>query len=129
MEIEKILKKLRYKEEIKGTILNAPKKINDEFKRKGFESKVKKDSQFTILFVQNKTEFEEHIQSTIDKIEFDSLFWLVYPKGTSKIKTDVNRDILWKLAEPYGYRPVSQVAIDSDWSAMRFRPIKEVKRK
>jgi hypothetical protein len=129
MEIEKILKKLRYKEEVKGAILNAPKEINNEFKKMGFKTSIKNKSQFTLLFVKNKSQFEELMKPTIDKIEIDSLFWLAYPKGTSKIETDVNRDILWKLAEPYGYRPVSQVAIDSDWSAMRFRPKEKVKSK
>ena len=127
MEIEKILKKMRYQNEDKGAVLNAPKEINNEFKKIGFDNNVKKNSQFTILFVKNKTEFDKLMKPTINKIEYDSMFWVAYPKGTSKIETDVNRDILWKLTEPYGLRPVSQVAIDSDWSAMRFRPIEKVK--
>jgi hypothetical protein len=127
MDIEKILKKLRYKEEVTGTLMNAPKNIGDEFKKVGFKTTIKDKSHFTLLFVKNKSEFDKLIKPTIKKIEYDSLFWLAYPKGTSKIETDVNRDILWKLAEPLGYRPVSQVAIDSDWSAMRFRPMEKVK--
>jgi hypothetical protein len=129
MDIHKLLKKLRYKEELKGTIVNAPEYISFEFNSYGFSTTLKKDSRFTILFVKNKTEFKKHIRSTIKKLEYDSLFWICYPKGTSKIETDVNRDILWEEAKPYGYRPVSQVAIDSDWSAMRFRPIEKVKGK
>ena len=129
MKIQEILKKLRHKDELKGVILNAPKSISTEFKKAGFSTTSKGKSQFTLLFVKNKSEFENHMQPTIDIIEHNSLFWLTYPKGTSKIETSVNRDILWKLAEPYGYRPVSQVAIDSDWSAMRFRPMDKVSSK
>jgi hypothetical protein len=127
MEIQGILKKLRYKPDKKGVILNAPDTVKNEFRKAGFSSTISGKSEFTILFVKNRSEFEKHFKSTTNKIVADSLFWLSYPKGTSSIATDVNRDILWKLAEPLGYRPVSQVAIDSDWSAMRFRPTEKVK--
>jgi hypothetical protein len=49
------------------------------------------------------------------------LAWAAYPKGGSKVPTDLNRDILWKLTEPLGWRPVRMVALDDTWSAMRFR--------
>ncbi len=52
----------------------------------------------------------------------DALVWLAYPKGGSKVKTDVNRDRLWKALEGSGWRPVRQVAIDATWSALRFCP-------
>lgn len=52
----------------------------------------------------------------------DSLLWIAYPKGSSQIKTDVNRDTLWKTIEPTGWRPVRQIVLDEVWSAMRFRP-------
>jgi hypothetical protein len=47
--------------------------------------------------------------------------WVLYPKGN---KTDVNRDSLWRLIAPYGLRPITQVAVDDTWSALRFRPIR-----
>ncbi len=125
MQILKLLKKLRYKEEFQGAILNAPKYISFEFNSAGFSTTQKKGSRFTILFVKNKIDFKKHMKNTIKKLEYDSLFWIAYPKGTSKIETDVNRDILWNEAKPYGFRPVAQVAIDSDWSALRFRPIED----
>jgi hypothetical protein len=50
------------------------------------------------------------------------LLWVAYPKGSSGVKTDVNRDRLWQALEPTGWRPVRQVALDETWSAMRFRP-------
>ena len=49
------------------------------------------------------------------------LTWAAYPKGGSKVPTNLNRDILWKLVEPTGWRPVRMVALDDTWSAMRFR--------
>ena len=47
--------------------------------------------------------------------------WILYPKGN---RTDVNRDSLWRMIAPYGLRPITQVAVDDTWSALRFRAIR-----
>lgn len=46
--------------------------------------------------------------------------WLVYPKGN---RISLNRDSLWRLMADYGVRPITQVAVDEVWSALRFRPL------
>jgi len=47
--------------------------------------------------------------------------WVLYPKAN---RADVNRDSLWRLIAPYGLRPVTNVAVDDTWSALRFRPLR-----
>lgn len=56
----------------------------------------------------------------------DGIFWISYPKGTSKVKTDLNRDILWKLVEKHGLEGVAMVSVEEVRSALHFRPAKEV---
>jgi hypothetical protein len=51
-----------------------------------------------------------------------SVFWVAYPKAN---RTDLNRDSLWPILGEYGMRPISQVAVDEVWSALRFRTLKE----
>ena len=43
------------------------------------------------------------------------------------MKTDINRDIIWRETQETGWRPVTQVALDETWSALRFRPTADVK--
>lgn len=50
-----------------------------------------------------------------------AILWVVYPKGG---KADINRDTLWPIVAEYGLRPITQVAVDEVWSALRFRPLK-----
>jgi hypothetical protein len=54
------------------------------------------------------------------------ILWICYPKKTGALTSDVNRDIPWTPLADAGYRPVTQVAIDDTWSALRFRPLSEV---
>jgi hypothetical protein len=49
------------------------------------------------------------------------VFWVAYPKGN---RADINRDSLWRMIAPLGLRPITQVAIDDTWSALRFRPLR-----
>jgi hypothetical protein len=75
-----------------------------------------------LLFVSSLAEAERLAPTAIGQIDVNGLLWIAYPKGGSKIKTDVNRDRLWEAIKPTGWRPVRQVALDEVWSAMRFRP-------
>jgi hypothetical protein len=52
----------------------------------------------------------------------DAILWLAYPKGSSKTyRAEFNRDGGWAVLGAAGFEPVRQVAIDADWSALRFR--------
>ena len=51
--------------------------------------------------------------------------WLLYPKGN---RIALNRDSLWRLMADYGVRPITQVAVDRVWSALRFRPLTDEER-
>ena len=54
--------------------------------------------------------------------------WYAYPKGTSKRYTcEFNRDNGWAVVGEQGFEPVRQVAIDEDWSALRFRKVSFIK--
>ena len=81
---------------------------------------------FVHLFVKDSGEFEELTQSAIAAVEYDGLLWISYPKRSSKVPTDLSRDVVWELMGDTGLRPVTQVSIDAVWSALRFRPAEQV---
>ncbi len=45
--------------------------------------------------------------------------WVSYPKGTSGMKTDLNRDIIWTYAKTVSMAATSIFSIDPTWSALR----------
>ena len=53
-----------------------------------------------------------------------AIFWIAYPKLSSKLAADLSRDIIHALAPAYGLDTVSQIAIDDDWSALRLKRVK-----
>ena len=78
-----------------------------------------------LLFVNNMAEAQALTPGAVEvvaDVKPEGVLWVAYPKGSSKVKTDVNRDTLWPVVQAHGWRPVRQIAIDEVWSALRFRP-------
>lgn len=53
--------------------------------------------------------------------------WLCYPKKSGSIPTEITRDRGWEPVHAAGFLPVTQVAVDADWSALRFRRREEIR--
>jgi hypothetical protein len=61
-------------------------------------------------------------------VTHDGVLWACFPKKSAGLRTDLDRDHGWELLAGAGLRPVTQVAIDETWSALRFRPTERVGR-
>jgi hypothetical protein len=81
---------------------------------------------FVQLFVRNSGEYERMGAAALRAVKPDGLLWICYPKKTSGAESDLDRDVVWKMLVPTGLRPVTQIAIDEVWSALRFRPSDKV---
>jgi len=128
LDISSLAKKLKIKENYATAILSAP---SDYLKlleplpagvRVDYELKKKYD--FVQYFVVWKKDFDSVVPKIKQAIKLGGLIWITYPKGTSKVPTDLNRDKLFEYLAKEGLKAVAQIAIDPVWSAMRFKPLK-----
>lgn len=77
---------------------------------------------FALAFVTRKAEIEALAGPLAERMQGDAILWFAYPKGTSKkYQCDFNRDTGWAALNALGFETVRAVAIDEDWSALRFR--------
>jgi hypothetical protein len=84
---------------------------------------------FAVSFVTRRAELDRLSKALAAKAAGDALLWFAYPKGTSKkYQCDFNRDNGWTALRKLGFDSVRQVAIDEDWSALRFRRVEFIKR-
>lgn len=79
------------------------------------------------LFVQSKADADRFAQAAIAATKPGGILWVSYPKKSAAIKTDISRDNGWEAFFAIGWRPVTQIALDETWSALRFRPTEDVK--
>ena len=128
-----LVKKLGVKPGQKMLILNAPEGYLHllEPLPEGAEVQTSAEGTFDFVqaFVYNKADVETYGGVAMRALKPGGLLWFTYPKKTSSIKTDITRDIGWEEVIKEGIRPVTQIAIDDTWSALRFRPTSEVKSK
>ncbi len=127
-------KKMNYKDQKVLHILNAPEGFQPtlEEMRQGAEVKTRLGKtgsvSFFLAFVTKLAEVENLSRAVAPLLEPGGLLWFAYPKGTSKkYKCEFNRDNGWKVLGDLGFEPVRMVAIDEDWSALRFRKAEEIK--
>ena len=131
----KVLKKLNFKAHKNCCILNAPDRfemhIHDLKALSNVDLEIKNDKNydFILLFVKTAFELEKRFQSLIGHFEGDVLLWVAYIKKSSKkYQSDIHRDApVWQVLGNEGFEGVRQVAIDEDWSALRFRHVDYIK--
>ena len=122
-----IFEKLNLRDHGEILVINAPESFQAALKDlKGVRicshlSDVKKVT-FSLAFVIKQAELDKLSKAIVGKAIGDVVLWFAYPKGTSRrIKCDFNRDTGWDTIRAFGFDSVRQVAIDDDWSALRFR--------
>jgi hypothetical protein len=77
---------------------------------------------FWLSFVTRRNEVEKLAPQIARRAKGDAIVWFAYPEGTSKKYTcDFNRDTGWASLKKLGFDTVRAVAIDEDWTALRFR--------
>ena len=73
------------------------------------------------LFVTSKNQLEIQLPGLKKMLTPRGLLWVTYPKGTSKVKTDINRDTIWRYVQTLTMTANSMISIDDTWSAMRVK--------
>lgn len=83
---------------------------------------------FVLAFAITQAELDTASRAIVRAADGDAVIWIAYPKGTSRrYRCEFNRDAGWTILGEAGFEPVRQVAIDADWSALRFRRVEFIK--
>ncbi len=129
-----LFKKLNYKGQNEIYIVNFPQEFISEVEAMKKVTLIKTDIhrseklEFLLAFVTAKAEIDKIAAVIEKKLKDDGIIWFAYPKGTSKkYKAAINRDNGWDMLGKIGLEGVRAVAIDNDWSALRFRKVDYIK--
>ena len=129
-----LFKKLNFKDHTSVLLVNAPESFQEEsraisvFTHVIFQVDGAQKQPFILAFALSQKEVDALATLFSEKTEGDAVLWIAYPKGSSKrYKCDFNRDTGWQALGTAGFEPVRQVAIDEDWSALRFRRVEFIK--
>ena len=128
-----IFKKLNLKDEVEIVVANAPQSFEAELAKLDTVRVVRDPARvrainFALAFASTQAELDKVSRSLTRKADGDAIVWIAYPKKTSRrYKCEFNRDSGWEVLGSAGFETVRMVAIDEDWSALRFRRAEYVK--
>lgn len=129
-----LFKKLNFKSQSHIVSMNSPESMTEQLKQMSqfteiiLSSKEIEKIEFVISFVTTLDQISAITQEILPKCTPETVIWFCYPKGTSKrYKCEFNRDNGWQVLGDAGYEGVRMVAIDEDWSALRFKKAEHIK--
>ena len=128
-----LFNKLNLKGQKEIVVLNAPESFEGELDAlEGVtvhrDASALKRVEFALAFVITNAQLAAAADAILPKAQGDAVVWFAYPKGTSKrYRCEFNRDNGWAPMGAAGFEGVRMVAIDEDWSALRFRRVEHIK--
>lgn len=118
-----IVEKLHLNDERNLLIQGLPSSIEKQFAKLSFAKNVtpllkNRKIDWALVFAVNENQLNSILKDVLPALHGESKLWIAYPKTTSKIASDLNRDCSWSCLTGCGYEGVAQVALDHVWSAL-----------
>ena len=123
-----LLKKMKLKPGQHAAIINAPDGYVDALQPLPEGVAVAEDLVGTFdwvqLFVRTQAELEQVLSRVRAALKPVGTLWITFPKGTSKIQTDLTRDKGWDALQALELKWINLISVDDIWSAFSLRPYK-----
>ena len=117
--------RLQFGDEKNLLIQGIPSTLEKYFSKLSFSKNVtpllrNRKIDFALVFAINYNQLSTILKDVIPSLKKEGKLWISYPKPTSKIVSDLNRDCNWDCLTEKGFGKIDEVVIDHVWIAMRF---------
>jgi hypothetical protein len=123
-----LLKKMKLKPGQRAAIINAPAGYVEALHPLPVDVELAEDLVGTFdwiqLFVKTQAELAQLIASVRAALRPAGTLWITFPKGSSKIQTDLTRDKGWDALQALDLKWINLISVDDTWSAFSLRPYK-----
>jgi hypothetical protein len=131
--MDNLLVKLNFSGQQEICVINTPKKLETIVNSFSIDARCITDlnhitkGNFFLIFVFSIEEIESFTKQIMGRTSGDPIIWFAYPKKSSKNYTcNFTRDTGWTILGNYHFESVKIVALDDDFSAIRFRNVKYI---
>src|SRR5215216_5030402 len=121
-----ILEKLQLKNEKNILIQGLPSSIEKQFSKLSFAKNLtpllrSRKIDFALVFAVSENQLNAILDDIMPALKEESKLWVAYPKLTSKITTDLNRESSWSKLADSDYETEEQVSLDHVWHASYYK--------
>ena|ERR1019366_7068489 len=120
-----LFEKLQLEDEKNLLIQGLPSTIEKQFSKLSFSKNVTpllktRKIDFALVFALNSNQLYRILSEVCPALNSEGKLWIAYPKATSKITSDLNRDCSWNYLTEQGFETGEIVEMDYVWSAQLF---------
>ena|SRR5688572_10492398 len=121
-----IFEKLQLTNEKNLLIQGLPSAIEKQFCKLSFAKNLtpllkSRKIDFALVFAVSENQLNGILHDIMPALKSESKLWVAFPKLTSKIVTDLNRESSWNKLATAGYEISERVSLDHVWNASQFR--------
>lgn len=129
-----ILEKLQLKDEKNLLIQGLPSSVEKQFAKLSYNKNLTpllkaRKVDFALIFAINQLQLNNILKEIFSALHPACKLWIAYPKPTSKIVSDLNRDASWEILSDNDFEAIRQVTLDHVWTAMRFTKLDQIPNK
>ncbi len=129
-----LLEKLQLKDEKNLLIQGLPSSVEKQFAKLSYNKNLTpllktRKIDFALIFAINQFQLNNILKELFTALHTDCKLWIAYPKTTSKIVSDLNRDASWDILSKNDFEAIRQVTLDHVWTAMRFKKVYQLPNK
>lgn len=120
-----VFEKLQLNEEKNLLVQGLPSSIEKQFAKLSFSKSVtpllkSRKIDFALVFAINQNQLSSIMQDVLPAMHNEGKLWVAYPKATSKIVSDLNRQCSWECIKTKGFGNIQEIELDHVWTAIRF---------
>ena len=125
MAEKSLAQKMKLKPGARAAVIHAPDGYLQELQHDSdITQKLSGQFDWIQIFVQNKKDLDSLGPKAASALKPDSIFWISFPKGTSKIQTDLTRYKGWDVVRALDLKWIMLISVNETWSAFSLRPYK-----
>jgi hypothetical protein len=84
------------------------------------KDKLSKNAAFLHYFAKDKSGLSNDFPKLKEALLPDGALWISWPKGASKVPTDLNENVVREIGLKSGLVDVKVAAVDETWSGLKF---------
>jgi hypothetical protein len=126
MQNNPFAKKMKLKPGMRAAVINAPpgylQKLSPLPEGTSLSDKLEGQLDWIQVFTRNQAELKTTLPGALKALSPQGLLWISFPKGSSKIQSDLTRDQGWEPVQEAELKWINLVSVDETWSAFSLRP-------
>ncbi|EMO52097.1 DUF3052 family protein [Leptospira noguchii] len=116
--------KLGLKAGMKVYFKNLPeevqKELRDQLKEVEIKNTLKGSFDYLHTFEKEIKELKKQFPKLVENLAEKGMIWISWPKGSSKVPTDINENVVREIGLELGIVDVKVCAVSEIWSGLKF---------